>query len=232
MQTVDILGAARFHNLNPTRIENDMWSYVQYRRLGKDVEGALKKQSAPTGRHSAGVCSNLESGQRPITLQTLDSVDEKGRKRVVSMGEDDPLDPKNWPLVERCKNVAILCFLIFTQAWAGAAESMASTAASEDVHVSKVAGNLSTTMYLFGIGSGSLFGGPVSETVGRNPTYLASMFCYLCFVLGCALTKTFSGQVVCRYFVGSSSSATLSTNGASIRDQFSFGQSRERSRSR
>ncbi|KAB5542738.1 hypothetical protein GE09DRAFT_1245211 [Coniochaeta sp. 2T2.1] len=62
-------------------------------------------------------------------------------------------------------------------------------------HVSKVAETLSIAMYLFGIGSGSLFAGPVSETIGRNPTYLVSTFCYLWFVLGCALTKSFGGQV-------------------------------------
>lgn len=197
-----------------------MWSYVQYRRLGKEVEDEVKIQhSTPTRRNRARVSSNLESRQRPA-VPHLDGIDEKGRQRVVSLGDDDPLDPKNWPLVDRCKNIAILSFLIFAQGWAGAAESMANTAASKEFHVSKVAENLSTAMYLFGIGSGSLFAGPVSETVGRNPTYLVSTFCYLCFVLGCALTKTFGGQVVCRYLVGLSSSATLSINGASVRDQF------------
>lgn len=75
-------------------------------------------------------------------------------------------------------------------------------------------------MYLFGIGSGSLFAGPVSESIGRNPTYLVSTFIYLLFLLGSGLTPTFSGQVICRYFVGFFSSATLSINGSSVRDQF------------
>lgn len=97
---------------------------------------------------------------------------------------------------------------------------MANTKASQAFHVSKEAESLSTAMYLFGISSGSLFAGPLSETVGRNPTYLVSTFCFLLFVLGAALTPTFGGQVVCRYLIGLFSSATLAINGASVRDQF------------
>lgn len=135
-------------------------------------------------------------------------------------GEEDPLDPRNWPLLSRSKNITTLSFLIFTQAWAGAADTPANTQASRELGVSSVAENLSTAMYLFGIGSGSIFVGPISESVGRNPTYLGATFIYLLFLLGSALTPTFAGQVVCRYFVGLFSSATLATNGSSVGDQF------------
>lgn len=199
-----------------------MWSYVQYRRLGKQLEEELKNRpSHVSGEKRA---SRLESDQS-LALQDgdqqIDGLQEKdNHHRVVSSGDDDPLDPKNWPLLHRSKNIAILSFLIFVQGWAGAAESMANTKASEEFGVSKVAETLSTAMYLFGIGSGSLLAGPLSETYGRNPVYLVSTFCYLFFILGCALTPTFGGQVVCRYLVGLSSSATLSINGSSVRDQF------------
>ena len=135
-------------------------------------------------------------------------------------GDTDPIDPKNWSLASRSKNIAILSLLIFTQAWAGSADSPANEEASREFGVSQVAENLSTAMYLFGIGSGSLFAGPISESVGRNPTYLGSTLVFLLFLLGSALTSTFTGQVICRYFVGLFSSATLSINGSSVGDQF------------
>lgn len=75
-------------------------------------------------------------------------------------------------------------------------------------------------MYLFGVGSGCLFVGPLSESIGRNPTYLISTFCYLLFVLGSALSESFASHIVCRYFIGVSSSGTLATNGASVKDMF------------
>ncbi|KAI1070963.1 hypothetical protein LB507_010991 [Fusarium sp. FIESC RH6] len=140
--------------------------------------------------------------------------------KVRSTGEDDPLNPKNWPLATRSRNIFIICFLVFTQCWSGAADSIGNEMASKDLHVSQVAENVSTAVFLFGVGTGALFAGPLSETVGRNPTYLIATAFYLLFVLGTAMTPTFGGQVACRYFVGLSASATLTINGASVNDQF------------
>ncbi|KAI1767008.1 MFS general substrate transporter [Hypoxylon sp. FL1150] len=209
-----------------------MWSYVQYRRMGRELQQEVGKGAKPqrykksqevntddveaarTDSFSLSTLESKESGQNATAGRDEDKI-------VVRVeGDDDPLDPRNWPLAARRKNIAILSFLIFSQAWTGAAESMANKDASAEFGVSQVAENLSTAMYLLGIGTGALFAGPVSETVGRNPTYLASTFCYLFFVLGSALTPTFGGQVVCRYLVGLFSSATLSINGSSVRDQF------------
>lgn len=153
-------------------------------------------------------------------LTTFLAADSNGRIWVTTTGEADPIDPRNWPLLSRSKNIGILVLLIFTQGWAGAADSQANERASREFGVSQIAQNLSTAMYLFGIGSGSLFAGPLSESIGRNPTYLVSTFIYLLFVLGSALTPTFAGQVICRYFVGIFSSPTLSINGSSVGDQF------------
>ncbi|OTB04269.1 hypothetical protein M426DRAFT_165762 [Hypoxylon sp. CI-4A] len=209
-----------------------MWSYVQYRRIERDLQRAAQKdaQIIRYRKVQDPASHDVEAaGIDSIPLGTWESKNHDqstptGRikdKIVVRVdGDDDPLDPKNWPLAARCKNIAILSFLIFSQGWAGAAESMANKTASAEFGVSQVAENLSTAMYLFGIGSGAFFAGPLSETVGRNPTYLVSTFCYLFFVLGSALTPTFGGQVVCRFLVGLFSSATLSINGSSVRDQF------------
>lgn len=151
---------------------------------------------------------------------SLAAANGDGHIWVRKVGPDDPIDPQNWSLLSRSKNIAILTVLIFTQSWAGSADSAANLQASRDFGVSEVAENLTTAMYLFGIGSGSLFAGPLSESIGRNPTYLGSTFIYLLFLLGSGLTPTFAGQVICRYFVGLFSSATLAINGSSVSDQF------------
>ncbi|CAJ2511141.1 Uu.00g067660.m01.CDS01 [Anthostomella pinea] len=192
-----------------------MWWYVQYRQLGKKVAAEVGR----TAQSPESPDKSSEDVERTANRER--QTDGKSGKIYVRVhGDDDALDPRNWPLLSRAKNIVILTLLIFTQAWAGASESIANRMASEEFGVSQVAENLSTAMYLFGIGSGAFFGGPLSETVGRNPTYLVSTFCYLFFVLGSALTPTFGGQVVCRYFVGLFASATLSINGSSVRDQF------------
>ncbi|KAE9372684.1 MFS general substrate transporter [Stipitochalara longipes BDJ] len=189
-----------------------MWSYHQYRKIGQQVRRERKSSASVEDRQTAP--SKLAEKHSGHPESQGDHI------FVREIGEDDPLDPRNWPLRARAKNIAILSLLIFVQAWAGAAESMANTQASKDFHVSKTAESLSTAMYLFGISSGALFAGTLSETVGRNPTYLVSTFCFLLFVIGAALTPTFGGQVACRYLIGLFSSATLAINGASVRDQF------------
>lgn len=99
---------------------------------------------------------------------------------------------------------------------------MANADIAEEYGVDSSLEALSTAMYLFGMGSGALFAGPLSETFGRSPVYLTSTFCYIFFVLGSALRPTFGGHVACRYFVGLFASGTLGSNGSSVQDQFSF----------
>jgi DHA1 family multidrug resistance protein-like MFS transporter len=217
-----------------------MWSLLQYRQIRKEVERDWRISRATEPRHSSAsygdtqeILSRLEAGRQSATTHNAPSKvtdthqtssDDHGSKddRIVveCTSKDDPLDPRNWPLRRRARAVIILCLLVFVQTWAGASDSLANTKASKSYHVSQVAENLSTAMYLFGIGTGCLFTGPLSESLGRNPIYMTFSFAYLFFVLGTALSSTFASQIVCRYFVGLASSATLGINGASVNDMF------------
>ncbi|KIY03333.1 uncharacterized protein Z520_00024 [Fonsecaea multimorphosa CBS 102226] len=215
-----------------------MWSLVQYRRIRKQVEREWQeKVQEQDHTQKTSVFRDVEaSSERGILKRDNGIIEEdssgerteseggspSGNDKIVVdlAGDNDPIDPHNWPLSSRCKNIAVLCLLIFSQGWASAADSMANSRISQDYGVSKVTANLSQALYLLGIGSGCLFCGPLSETIGRNPTYLGATVCYLCFVLGTALTSNLGGRIVCRYFVGVFASATLGINGASVSDQF------------
>ncbi|CCT69329.1 related to multidrug efflux pump [Fusarium fujikuroi IMI 58289] len=199
-----------------------MWSYVQRRQIANQVRldhqnhiesieyarPRFRKRSF-SSRNNTGTSGEV-SQQEPSESHCL----------VQSTCEDDPLNPLNWPRSSKAKNILVICSLVFTQCWAGSAISIGNSMASQEFGVGQIAENLSTAMFLFGVGTGALFAGPISETVGRNPTYLVATAFYLCFLLGSAMTLTFGGQVVCRYFVGLCASATLTINGASVNDQF------------
>jgi DHA1 family multidrug resistance protein-like MFS transporter len=193
-----------------------MWSVKQYRSIGRDVEQDWRKRHT---NNQPGNTSPVSSGPRSEDLDSAAGVNND-KILVKKAHEDDPIDPRNWPLISRCKNIAILALLVFVQGWAGSADSIANSKISQEFGVSKVAENLSQALYAFGIGTGCLFVGPLSETLGRNPTYLVATFCYLFFVLGTALSPNYASQMVCRYFVGLFASATLGINGASVQDQF------------
>jgi DHA1 family multidrug resistance protein-like MFS transporter len=221
-----------------------MWSIVQYKRLGKEVEHdwqmcAAQRQTTTESLDQDGFAQDLEIGHSGChgmltSLQKVTNKDkildngaaaaeepeDNGRVIVECTSDDDSINPRNWPLLKRARAIAILFMLVFVQAWAGASGSLANSKASKQYHVSPVAENLSTAMYLFGIGTGCLFTGPLSESFGRNPVYLSFTFIYLFFVLGTALSETFGSQIVCRYLVGLSSSATLGINGATVNDLF------------
>lgn len=210
----------------------EMWSLVQYRQIGKDVERGWVQREQRT-RYADGQprtsqspqsvsasSHDIESVQKTGDDELIDMKMEDGKRIVEVTGADDPIDPHNWPLHKRARTVLILSLLIFTQAWAGACDSIANTKASKQYHVSPVAQNLSTAMYLFGIGCGCLFVGPLSQTFGRNPAYLGFTLAYLPFILGTALSRNYGTQIVCRYFAGLASSAALGINGGSIGDMF------------
>ncbi|KAF4335294.1 major facilitator superfamily transporter [Fusarium beomiforme] len=201
-----------------------MWSFVQHRQIAKEVRLDHKKdvESAKNIGSSSSQKRSLSTpnGERRSGRESAQQTSNKTRFQVQTSGEDDPLNPLNWSLATRIRSTFIVCLLVFTQCWAGSAISLGNSMASKQLHVSQVAENLSIAMFLFGVGTGALFAGPISETVGRNPTYLVATAFHLCFVLGSAMTPTFGGQVVCRFLVGLSASATLTINGASVNDQF------------
>ncbi|KAK5994359.1 MFS-type transporter kojT [Cladobotryum mycophilum] len=215
-------------------IKNDMWSFIQRKQIRRQVLEELEREKGPRNNSATKDPFSLEHGKQSQSPRgSKPPLDDEAQAEghasptdgtddqiIVTCGTDDPINPQDWPLISRCKNLAILSFLIFVQGWAGASDSMENSRASSTFHVSKVTENLSTAVYLIGVGMGSPFAGPLSESVGRNPTYLVSTFCYLCFVLGSAKSRSFGGRIACRYFVGLFSSSTLAINGSSVRDQF------------
>ncbi|KAF9701967.1 hypothetical protein EKO04_000943 [Ascochyta lentis] len=211
-----------------------MWSIVQYKQIGRDVKREWQRpsQRQPHGIHLRGsrqtnttlrdndLEQNISTEYVEKEQEELDNPSENEKIIVEFNGPNDLIHPHNWPLLKRARTMTILCMLVFTQAWAGACDSLANSKASKEYHVSPVAEDLSTAIYLFGIGSGCLFVGPFSQTLGRNPVYLGFKLVYLFFVLGTALSKNYASQIVCRYMAGLASSAALGINGASVGDMF------------
>ncbi|KAF2024622.1 MFS general substrate transporter [Setomelanomma holmii] len=212
-----------------------MWSFVQKRQIRKEVERNWRNRAVPLQKQiSARTSRDVETGQQiqdaTLTFSNSDPVEEdetanhRSQKDEPSLVEcsssSDPLHPQNWPLARRTTTMLVLSGLVFTQAWAGSSEALAHNKAKAQYEVCTVAANLTTAVYLFGIGSGCLLVGPLSETAGRLSVYLAFSFAYLFFVLGSALSNSFVSQIVCRYFVGLACSATLGINGASVGDMF------------
>lgn len=106
-----------------------MWSVVQHRPISKQVEQEWqnsKKTHRGNGNDFGGIEVTVPSSLAPPFYDETGRPEqddfEGGRFFVDTMGDDDPIDPHNWTLTARCKNIAILSLLIFVQAWVGAAD--------------------------------------------------------------------------------------------------------------
>jgi multidrug resistance protein len=136
-------------------------------------------------------------------------------------GPNDPLNPHNWT---RARRFGITFMVASIGAVVGIASSITSSAileASQEFHVSEVTESLATGLFLVGFGLGSLFAGPISETVGRNPVYLITLVIYMIFIMASALSPNIGAQLAFRFIAGCFASTPLTCAGGSLSDIWS-----------
>ena len=78
--------------------------------------------------------------------------------------------------------------------------------------------SLATGLFLIGFGVGALFAGPVSETVGRNPVYIATLSLYMIFTMASGLAPNIGAQLAFRFIAGCFAATPLVCAGGSISD--------------
>jgi len=76
-------------------------------------------------------------------------------------------------------------------------------------------------LYVFALGLGPIIAGPLSETIGRKPVYIVSMFTGALFTLGAALTNNFGAFCFLRFMAGFCSSPNLAVLAGSVVDTWS-----------
>lgn len=57
-------------------------------------------------------------------------------------------------------------------------------------------------IYVIGLGSGSFFAGPFSETVGRTPVYIAALSLFCIFLMASGLSPNIGAQLAFRFLAG------------------------------
>lgn len=71
-----------------------------------------------------------------------------------------------------------------------------------EFNVSSTVALLPLTLYVVALGFGPVIGGPLSETVGRHPVYLASVPLGSFFTLGAGFTHSFGALCFLRFMAG------------------------------
>ena len=80
--------------------------------------------------------------------------------------------------------------------------------------------SLTITLFFTGLGVGTLFYGPISDSVGRKPTLAASMGLYALAALAAALAPTLGVLYASRFVWGLASAGPRTVSQAIVRDRF------------
>lgn len=79
---------------------------------------------------------------------------------------------------------------------------------------------LPVTLYTIALGFGPIIGGPLSETIGRQPVYAGALIAGSLFTLGAGLVHNFAGLCVLRVIAGLCWAPVLSLMPGSITETF------------
>ena len=161
--------------------------------------------------------------KRNVQRETTNSeITEDGNEQIiiVSSNGDNSADPRSWSTFHRYRAAGIVWLLVFAQGWVATCDSTVVKLAAKSYHVSPTAETVSTAIFMVGLSAGALFAGPLSETVGRNPMYLASTALMMAFTLGAALAPNYGAQLAFRFLSGVASSPSLSIYGGTLADLF------------
>jgi hypothetical protein len=117
-------------------------------------------------------------------------------------GDQDPLNPHNWSLSKRVATTFLVSSTSLLAGFASSADSAVIAQAKVDFGVSDIVMALATALYLVGFAFGALFAAPISETVGRNPVYITTLFLFMVFVMASGLAPNISAHLVFRPIAG------------------------------
>lgn len=224
-----------------------MQSFFQYRRLRASLQRELSEERAyppSTGKHVPPIQRALSDYTttfsssymlRPLVTRAQTAVTQSSSPNTellalklknspgsitVEFSHNDSNNPRNWSLQYKLFCTLQVFLLVFTTGWASAADSLALEQARKEFHVSKTAEALATSMFLFGVATGALLAGPITDSAGRNPVYFTSFFVYMLSVLFTALAHNYATQITFRYFAGFFASPSMSIFGGSLGDIF------------
>ncbi|OQE26105.1 hypothetical protein PENFLA_c007G10093 [Penicillium flavigenum] len=183
-----------------------MQSILQYRRLRREVEEDLAHAKT----------SSLRSNVSPALLEA----NADGYMRPEAEGEKEPVLSTDMLLVP---GVTVshpngvnsdVVFLGVPSSIEGATQD----AFDACFGVNSMAGSMTTGIFLVGIGVGSLFSGPFSETFGRNAVYFVTLVLAIVFTLGKALALNYGADLAFRFICALFAAAPMTVAGGTVGD--------------
>lgn len=137
---------------------------------------------------------------------------------LVQFAPDDKDNPKNWSRRRRWYLTYFAGLLGFNATFASSAPSGIATQLMARFNLSEEVAALTISLFVAGYCVGPLFWGPLSEQYGRRLIFLVTFPVYICFQVGCALSKNTASIIIFRLLGGLFAAAPLTNSGALISD--------------
>lgn len=143
---------------------------------------------------------------------------EDGVVFIVNWKENDPNNPQHWPLPRKWMATVTCCVIGIAMTLPTSIEGPAQNAFNVYYGVGPLAGSMTTGIFLIGIGVGSLFAGPFSETFGRNVIYISALILAMLFIMAKALAPNYGAAIAFRFLCALFAAAPMTVAGGTIGD--------------
>jgi len=128
--------------------------------------------------------------------------------------------PFKWSATRKNTCLILSCASTFLAAYSAGSYSIASGPLQAKFHVSNEAYQTGVTAWCVGFACSPMFLAPLSELNGRRPVFLASGLIFFVAQIGCAVTQSFAGLIVARFFVGAGASTFATIIGGVLSDVY------------
>jgi multidrug resistance protein len=137
----------------------------------------------------------------------------------VDFSENDPENPRNWPLWYRGLIIGIMSFSTLTVVLYSTSYTACISGMMEEFNEpNESIVTLGVTTYLFGLACGSLILAPFSEIFGRRPIYAGAMGVFMILILPCAVAQSLYSIIIVRFFGAMAGAAMISNAPGTVSD--------------
>lgn len=184
------------------------------------MEAPTMSNDSVQGKENNSAVPSLLAGSSPNLSSTSErkNLEQDDTLIAVQFNADDASNPKNWSRGRRWYMTVVAAFLSFNASLASSAPSGMADRLIQYFQFSQELATLTITLFIFGYCVGPLFWGPLSEQYGRRPIFLVSFPVYICFTVGCALSRNTVSIMLFRLLSGMFAAAPMSNSGALISD--------------
>lgn len=161
-----------------------------------------------------------------LTFETeLPAVTSLGLGRDGSPAPEAPdlrnlVSPFTWSNSRKTFITWLSCAITIATAYTAGSYSPASQQMSEYWHVSQVAVYVGITTFTTGFAIAPMVLAPFSELNGRRPVFIATGILFVICQLCCAVTRSYPGMLVARFFAGVGSSTFSTMVGGVVSDMY------------